>query len=152
MAINASKFDIIYGKLLSLGYSPIRAKDVGFQLYTASVDLGISVSEVIKYIDGTGSKFQSEIAGNINKQNPNGSQIGILTQSQSVPSFITEQVIILPTTTLPPTTTQAPTTTAAPTTTTTAAPTTPAPDTGGDAGGGDAGGDGYGGGGDGAGV
>jgi len=92
MAINASQFDIIYGKLLSLNFAPAYAKELASTLYQISTDLNITVSEILKYVTADGLNFDNEVYTKLNELRTNSSQIGFLDQG-NLPSSISQQVV-----------------------------------------------------------
>jgi len=91
MALESSKYDIIYGKLLSLGFEPTYAKEFAKTLYQISKELHISVNEILKYVTEDGLRFENEIYDRLNKLRTNSSQIGFLDQN-NIPSAIADQV------------------------------------------------------------
>lgn len=92
MALESSKYDIIYGKLLSLDFEPEYAKEFAKTLYQISNKLHISVNEILKYITRDGLRFENEIYDQLNSVRTNSSQLGFLDQN-NVPSAISQQVV-----------------------------------------------------------
>ena len=92
MALESSKYDIIYGKLLSLGFEPTYAKEFAKTLYQISKELRISVNEILKYVTEDGLRFENEIYDRLNKLRTNSSQIGFLDQN-NIPTSISQQVV-----------------------------------------------------------
>lgn len=92
MALEASAYDIIYGKLLSLNFEPTYAKEFAKILYQISNELRISVNEILRYVTEDGLRFDNEIYDRLNLQRTNSSQLGFLDHN-NVPSSISQQVI-----------------------------------------------------------
>ena len=91
MALEASAYDIIYGKLLSLNFEPTYAKEFAKTLYQISKELRISVNEILRYVTEDGLRFENEIYDRLNLKRTNSSQIGFLDQN-NIPSSISDQV------------------------------------------------------------
>ena len=91
MALEVSKYDLIYGKLLLFKFTPTHAKDLAKVLYEISESLNLSVNEVLKYVDSNGLKFDNEIYDKINLTRTNSSQIGVLDRN-SIASSISNQI------------------------------------------------------------
>ena len=131
MALEASAYDIIYGKLLSLNFEPTYAKEFAKTLYQISNELQISVNEILKYVTEDGLRFENEIYDRLNLQRTNSSQLGFLDQNYTTSSIL-DQIIqnydVAPTPEPTPSPTPAPT--PSPTPSPTPAPTpepTPSP-------------------------
>ena len=92
MALEASKYDIIYGKLLSLGFEKEYAKEFSKTLYQISIELNISINEILRYVTKDGLRFENEIYERLNLLRTNSSQLGFLDQN-NIPSAISQQVI-----------------------------------------------------------
>lgn len=92
MALESSKYDIIYGKLLSLNFEPTYAKEFAKILYQISNELSISVNQILKYVTEDGLRFDNEIYDRLNLLRTNSSQLGFLDQN-NIPSSISQQVI-----------------------------------------------------------
>ena len=86
MALEVSKYDIIYGKLLLFKFTPTHAKDLAKILYEISENLNLSVNEVLKYVDSNGLRFDNEIYDKLNVGRTNSSQIGVLDRNSLVSS------------------------------------------------------------------
>jgi hypothetical protein len=80
MALEVSKYDLIYGKLLALNFTITHAKNLAKIIYKISEELNLGVNEVFKYVDVNGLKFENEIYEKLNIRRTNSSQIGILDQ------------------------------------------------------------------------
>lgn len=92
MAIEVSKFDVIYGKLLSLNFTANRANVLATTLYQISIELNLTTNEILKYINDDSFQFDKDIYAQLNKRRTNSSQIGRL-EENSIPDFISQQVI-----------------------------------------------------------
>jgi hypothetical protein len=91
MALEVTKYDIIYGKLLSLNFNKEHAKELAKTLYQISKNLNINVSELLKYVTPDGVRFENEIYTQLNKRRTNSSQLGFLDQN-NLPSNISQQI------------------------------------------------------------
>ena len=93
MTLEATKYDIIYGKLLSLNINTERAKDLAKTLYQVSKNLKIDISELLKYVTRNGLRFENEIYTQLNKRRTNSSQLGFLDRD-NLPNSISQQIPI----------------------------------------------------------
>jgi hypothetical protein len=92
MAIEVSKFDILYGKLLSLNFTVDRANALAATLYQISINLNLSTDEILKYISDENFQFDNDIYKQLNSRRTNSSQLGRLEQNP-IPDFISQQVV-----------------------------------------------------------
>jgi hypothetical protein len=92
MAIESNKFDLLYGKLLSLNFSPEQAKLLGKNLYTISLELDISLDKIVRSISSQGIRFDQEIYASLNNSRTNSSQIGYV-DSSFIPANIRQQAV-----------------------------------------------------------
>lgn len=154
MALETSKYDVIYGRLLSLDFRIEEAKQLAKFLYDVSEELNLTHDQVLAYVTANGIKFDNKIYERLNKKRTNSSQVGFIDQNL-LPIYVKSQLPVassawgeapalpgelpiptvrpiipeLPETTLPPTPSPSPTLTLYPTTTppyTTTVPTTTA--------------------------
>lgn len=91
MAIDASKYDYIYGRLLSLNFSIDHAKQLAYSLYTISDDLDLTADAVLKHVTSDGIRFDNVIYAKLNAQRTNSSQIGFV-DSGNIPRAILQQI------------------------------------------------------------
>ena len=92
MAIEVSKYDVIYGNLLSLNFTVDRAHALAATLYQISIKLSLSTDEILKYISDENFQFDNDIYEQLNSRRTNSSQIGRLEQNP-IPDFISQQVV-----------------------------------------------------------
>ena len=93
MALEVTKYDIVYGKLLSLNINTEHAKDLAKTLYQVSKNLNIDIGELLKYVTRNGLRFENEIYTQLNKRRTNSSQLGFLDQD-NLPNSISQQIPI----------------------------------------------------------
>jgi hypothetical protein len=91
MAIETNKYDIIYGRLLHLNFSPNHAKGLTKVLYDFTEQYGFSVNHVLQYVDSNGIRFDNEIYDALNNARTNSSQIGYI-DKEYIPPAILQQV------------------------------------------------------------
>jgi hypothetical protein len=91
-AIETDKYNLLYGKILSIVKDVSRSKALTNVLYQISNDLGMSNDQVLKYVTATGLRFDNKIYEQLNAARTNSSQIGFLDEN-NVPSRIAQQVV-----------------------------------------------------------
>lgn len=91
-AIETSKYDLLYGKVLTFVGEPIRAREIANVLYQIGEDLGLSLSDLIRYIGKNGLQFDNNVYAKLNQARTNSSQIGFLDEG-NIPSIVRQQVI-----------------------------------------------------------
>lgn len=91
-AIDAAKYDFLYGKVLSAMGDPARAKEIASTLYQIGQDLGLSNQDLLKYLGKNGLQFDNTIYAKLNQARTNSSQIGFLDEG-NIPSIIRQQVV-----------------------------------------------------------
>lgn len=91
-AIDAAKYDLLYGKILSFIGDATRAKEIAAALYQIGQDLGLSNQDLLKYLGKDGLQFDNNIFAKLNQARTNSSQIGFLDEG-NIPSTIRQQVV-----------------------------------------------------------
>jgi hypothetical protein len=91
MSLETNKYDIIYGRLLHLNFTPTHAKGLAKVLYDVTEQYGFSVNHVLQYVDGSGVRFDNEIYTALNNARTNSSQIGYIDR-EYIPPAILQQV------------------------------------------------------------
>jgi hypothetical protein len=91
-AIETDKYNLLYGKILSVLKDVPRSKALTSILYKVGTDLGLSNEELLKYITANGLRFDNEIYKQLNAARTNSSQIGFIDEN-NVPSRISQQVV-----------------------------------------------------------
>lgn len=92
MALEASKYDVLYGKLLKLGLAVDQAKSLSKVLYDISIEQGVSTDELLKYVNSNGLRYDNEVYALLNKARTNSSQIGFIDQN-NIPFAIIKQAV-----------------------------------------------------------
>jgi 5'(3')-deoxyribonucleotidase len=92
MALEVSKYDVLYGRLLALGIAIDAAKDLSKTLYDIVESLGISIDDILKQVDKNGLRFDNTIYDQLNSVRTNSSQIGFLDEN-NIPPSILQQVV-----------------------------------------------------------
>lgn len=93
MTIEASKYDVLYGRLLKLNVPVDQAKALAKVLYDISVTQGVSADELLKYVTSNGLRFDNEVYALLNNARTNSSQIGYIDQHNIPPAIIKQAVI-----------------------------------------------------------
>lgn len=92
MAVETNKYDIIYGKLLHLNFTPVHAKHLAKVLYDISEEHGFTVNQVLQHVDSNGLRFDNEIYDMMNRTRTNSSQVGYI-DKEYIPPAILQQVV-----------------------------------------------------------
>ena len=92
MALEASKYDILYGKLLKLGLAIDQAKALAKVLYDISIEQGVATDELLKYVNSNGLRYDNKVYALLNNARTNSSQIGFIDQN-NIPPAITMQAV-----------------------------------------------------------
>ena len=92
MAFETSKFDLLYGRILSKGVKQTVAKQLAATIYRISEEANVSTEDILKYINSDGLRFDNRIYDELNKYRTNSSQIGYLDPS-NIPPYVTKQVV-----------------------------------------------------------
>ena len=92
MALETNQYDVIYGKLLGLGFSTEKARILAKSLYDISKDLDITVSEILRYVTTDGIRFDNAIYTELNRARTNSSQIGFIDET-NIPTAIRQQAV-----------------------------------------------------------
>lgn len=90
--MEASKYDVLYGRLLKLGIAVDQAKTLAQVLYDISLVQGVSIDELLKYVDVNGLRFDNEVYALLNYSRTNSSQIGYIDQN-NIPPVIAKQAV-----------------------------------------------------------
>lgn len=90
--MEASKYDVLYGKLLKLGIQVDQAKSLAQILYDISIVQGVSTDELLKYVDSNGLRFDNEVYALLNYSRTISSQIGFIDQN-NIPPAISKQAV-----------------------------------------------------------
>ena len=92
MSLETNKYDIIYGRLLHLNFTPTHAKGLAKVLYDVTEQFGFTVNHVLQYVDSNGIRFDSEIYNALNRERTNSSQIGYI-DKEYIPPVILQQAV-----------------------------------------------------------
>jgi hypothetical protein len=92
MNYEASKFDVLYGKLLNKKVPQSLAKQLTVAVLKISDTTGEDVDSIIKYVTASGLRFDNHVYDILNNGRSNSSQIGFL-DTANIPSGISRQVI-----------------------------------------------------------
>ncbi len=90
--MEASKYDVLYGKLLKLGIQVDQAKSLAKILYDISLVKGVSTDELLKYVNSNGLRFDNEVYALLNYSRTISSQIGFIDQN-NIPPAIAKQAV-----------------------------------------------------------
>ena len=92
MALEVSKYDVLYGKLLTLGVAVDQAKALAKVLYDISIKQGVATDDLLKYVNSNGLRFDNEVYALLNNARTNSSQIGYIDQSNIPPAILKQAV------------------------------------------------------------
>jgi hypothetical protein len=92
MNYEASKFDMLYGKLLNKKVPNTLAKQLAVAVLKISEVTGEDVDSIIKNVTANGLRFDNHVYDTLNNFRTNSSQIGYLDIS-NIPSTIARQVL-----------------------------------------------------------
>lgn len=92
MTLEASKYDVLYGRLLKLGIPVDQAKALAKVLYDISIQQGVAIDELLKYVNSNGLKYDNEVYTLLNNTRTNSSQIGFIDQSNIPPAIVKQAV------------------------------------------------------------
>jgi hypothetical protein len=92
MTIETNQYDIIYGKLLGLGFGIDKARSLAKSLYEIAKELNLTVGEILKYVTANGVRFDNTIYAKLNSQRTNSSQLGFIDET-NIPPAIRQQVV-----------------------------------------------------------
>jgi len=90
--IETSKYDLLYGKILSFVREPVRARELTNVLYQIGEELGLTHADLIRYIGKNGLQFDNDVFAKLNQARTNSSQIGFL-DKENIPGPIRQQVV-----------------------------------------------------------
>jgi hypothetical protein len=90
--MEASKYDVLYGKLLKLGVEVNQAKSLAQILYDISLVQGVSTDELLKYVNSNGLRFDNEVYALLNFSRTISSQIGYIDQHNIPPAIVKQAV------------------------------------------------------------
>lgn len=92
MALEVSKYDVLYGKLLTLGVAVDQAKALAKILYDISIEQGVATDDLLKYVNSNGLRFDNEVYALLNNARTNSSQIGYIDQDNIPPAIVKQAV------------------------------------------------------------
>jgi hypothetical protein len=92
MTLEASKYDVLYGRLLKLGISVDQAKALAKVLYDISQQQGVSTDVLLKYVNSNGLRFDNEVYALLNNARSISSQIGFIDQNNIPPAIVKQAV------------------------------------------------------------
>jgi len=90
--MEASKYDVLYGRLLKLKMPVDQAKTLAQVLYDISVAQGVSTDELLKYVNSNGLRFDNEVYALLNYSRTISSQIGYIDQNNIPPAIVKQAV------------------------------------------------------------
>ena len=90
--MEASKYDVLYGRLLKIGIAVDQAKALAQVLYDISLVQGVATDELLKYVDSNGLRFDNEVYALLNYSRTISSQIGYIDQ-RNIPPAILKQAV-----------------------------------------------------------
>ena len=90
--MEASKYDVLYGRLLKLKIPVEQAKALAQVLYDISLVQGVSTDELLKYVDVNGLRFDNEVYALLNYSRTISSQIGFIDQNNIPPAIVKQAV------------------------------------------------------------
>ena len=90
--MEASKYDVLYGRLLKTGMSVDQAKSLAQLLYDISLVQGVSTDSLLKYVDANGLRFDNEVYSLLNYSRTISSQIGYIDQYNIPPAIVKQAV------------------------------------------------------------
>jgi len=92
MAIESSKYDVLYGRLLKLNVAVDQAKALAKILYDISIQQGVAADDLLKYVTSNGLRFDNEVYALLNNARTNSSQIGFIDQHNIPPAIVKQAV------------------------------------------------------------
>lgn len=92
MSLEASKYDVLYGRLLKIGVAVDQAKALAKVLYDISIEQGVATDDLLKYVNSNGLRFDNEVYALLNNARTNSSQIGFIDQNNIPPAITTQAV------------------------------------------------------------
>lgn len=92
MAIETSKYDVLYGKLLQIGVAVDQAKALAKVLYDISIQQGVATDDLLKYVTTNGLRYDNEVYALLNNARTISSQIGYIDQN-NIPPAIAKQAV-----------------------------------------------------------
>ena len=92
MALEVSKYDVLYGRLLKLGIAVDQAKALAKVLYDISTEQGVATDDLLKYVNSNGLRYDNAVYALLNNSRTNSSQIGYIDQS-NIPPAISNQAV-----------------------------------------------------------
>jgi len=90
--MEASKYDVLYGRLLKLGIQVEQAKALAQVLYDISLVQGVATDELLKYVNSNGLRFDNEVYALLNYSRTISSQIGYIDQYNIPPAIVKQAV------------------------------------------------------------
>ena len=91
-SIDSDKYNLLYGKILSIVDNPDSAKQLANVLYQIGSTLGLSNDELTKYVSVNGLQFNNQVYTQLNASRTNSSQIGFIDEN-NIPPSISQQVV-----------------------------------------------------------
>jgi hypothetical protein len=92
MALEASKYDVLYGRLLKLNIAADQAKTLAKILYDISTQQGIEIDTLLQYVTSNGLRFDNEVYALLNNNRTISSQIGYIDQNNIPPAILKQAV------------------------------------------------------------
>ena len=90
-SINVDKFNLLYGRILSILRDADKSKELAKILYDISSDLGLSHDDVLKYVTISGLRYDNKIYEKLNAQRTNSSQLGFIDRN-AIPLKLANQI------------------------------------------------------------
>ena len=90
--MEASKYDVLYGRLLKLGIPVEQAKSLAQVLYDISLAQGVSTDDLLKYVNSNGLRFDNDVYALLNYSRTISSQIGYIDQNNIPPAIVKQAV------------------------------------------------------------
>ena len=91
MAIDTNKYNLLYGKILTVVKDAARAKILTNVLYNVSDETGVSHADMLKYVTENGIRFNNIIYNKLNELRTNSSQLGFV-DGNNVPKKLAQQI------------------------------------------------------------
>ena len=91
MAIESDKFNLLYGKILSIVKDADKSKSLAKILYDISSELGLAHDDILKYVSSTGLAFNNKVYDQLNALRTNSSQLGFV-DGNNIPAKLAKQI------------------------------------------------------------
>lgn len=90
--LETAKYDVVYGRLLSLGIEINKSKLLAKILLDISENLGLSMDDLLKNISKNGIRYDNDVYKKLNNARTNSSQLGYLDRT-NIPPAVLQQVV-----------------------------------------------------------